>query len=90
MLTSYQPGVAVFFGVLTGVGGGLIRDILAGQTPYVLSKHFYASSCIIGALIYVMIRPYRGPLAVLLGVVSVFVCRILAVWFKWNLPKIQK
>jgi uncharacterized membrane protein YeiH len=90
MLVEYDAGTAVFFGVLTGVGGGLIRDILAGQTPYVLSKHFYASSCIVGALIYILIRPYRGSLAVFLGVVSVFISRMLAVRFRWNLPKIKK
>lgn len=92
MLTSYSysPGIVVFFGVLTGVGGGLLRDILAGQKPYVLTKHFYASSCIVGALIYVVVRPYADGPAVLAGVASIFVLRILAAKFKWNLPKINQ
>lgn len=88
MLPFYQPGVCVFFGVLTGVAGGLIRDVLAGQTPYVLSKHFYACSCIIGATIYVFLQPHYGSISILAGISSIFVLRILAVKFRWNLPKV--
>lgn len=89
MLIPYASGTVVFFGVLTGVGGGLIRDILAGQTPYVLSKHFYACSCIIGAVTYILLRPYKDIPAALAGMTAIFVTRMLAVKFKWNLPKIQ-
>ena len=40
--------LSVFLGVLTGVGGGVLRDIMAGQTPYILRKHVYASASIAG------------------------------------------
>ena len=36
----------IFLGVITGVGGGLLRDIMAGETPYILRKHVYASASI--------------------------------------------
>ena len=38
-----------FVGVLTGVGGGILRDVFAGNTPYIFIKHFYACASIIGA-----------------------------------------
>ena len=45
----------IFLGVITGVGGGILRDIMAGQTPYVLRKHVYACASIAGALLYVFL-----------------------------------
>ncbi len=85
----YNVGYVVFFGVLTGVGGGIIRDILAGETPYVLTKHFYASSCIIGGIVYMILRPYTKDIAAYFGVTIVFVTRMLAYRYQWNLPKIR-
>lgn len=85
----YTVGYVVFFGVLTGVGGGIIRDILAGETPYVLTKHFYASSCIIGGIVYMILRPYAKDIAAYFGVTIVFVTRMLAYIYKWNLPKVN-
>ena len=43
--------LAIFVGVLTGVGGGILRDVLAGNTPYVFVKHFYACASLIGAVV---------------------------------------
>ena len=42
---------AVFVGLVTGVGGGILRDVMAGQPPMVFVKHFYASPSLIGALL---------------------------------------
>lgn len=50
--------LSVFLGVLTGVGGGVLRDIMAGQTPYILRKHVYASASIAGALCYVFLADW--------------------------------
>ena len=41
----------VFVGVITGVGGGVIRDLLAGNTPFILVRHIYASASLAGALL---------------------------------------
>lgn len=43
--------LAIFVGMLTGVGGGILRDVLAGNTPYVFVKHFYACASLIGAVV---------------------------------------
>ena len=45
----------VFVGVVTGVGGGLLRDVMAGNTPYIFVKHVYASASIIGAILCVVL-----------------------------------
>jgi uncharacterized membrane protein YeiH len=53
----YSWFLLIFVGVITGVGGGILRDIMAGDRPYVFVKHFYASASIIGAIVYVIILP---------------------------------
>ena len=48
-----RPGLflLVFVGVVTGAGGGVLRDIMAGDTPYIFVKHVYASASLAGALL---------------------------------------
>ena len=81
----------VFVGVLTGVGGGVLRDVMAKNMPYIFVKHVYASASIIGAITCVIIGRMFGQLqGMLLGATVVFVIRILAAHFKWNLPRIKQ
>lgn len=53
----YEPSLylLIFVGVITGVGGGMLRDVLAGDPPYIFRKHFYACASIIGAFVYVTV-----------------------------------
>ena len=80
----------LFVGVLTGVGGGMLRDILAGQTPYILVKHIYASASIAGALsCALLLRFIPGYLALLIGILVVLTIRLLAAHYRWNLPSVK-
>ena len=45
----------VFVGVATGIGGGMMRDVLAGETPFVFIKHVYACAALIGAFLYIFL-----------------------------------
>ena len=81
----------IFVGVLTGVGGGVLRDIMAGNMPYIFVKHVYASASIIGAIVCVLVELWFGELpAMLIGAGVVFVIRVLAAHYKWNLPRIHQ
>lgn len=81
----------IFVGVLTGVGGGMVRDIMAGDMPYIFVKHVYASASIIGAIVCVLVGLWFGELpAMLIGAAVVFVIRVLAAHYKWNLPRIPR
>lgn len=81
----------IFVGVLTGVGGGVLRDIMAGNTPYIFVKHVYASASIIGAAVCLLTEVRFGELpAMLIGAAVVFIIRILAARYKWNLPRIPQ
>ena len=89
--TMEKPTVfmCVLLGVLTGVGGGVLRDILSNNKPYIFVKHFYACAAIIGALICVLLRPVNEFLAAALGACVIFVLRLLAAKYRWKLPKHQ-
>ena len=82
-----SPFLLVFVGTITGVGGGMLRDVLANTTPQIFVKHFYACASIIGSIICVALWDVLGMLwAMLIGAVVVIVTRILAAIFHWGLP----
>jgi uncharacterized membrane protein YeiH len=81
----------IFVGVVTGVGGGILRDVLAGDTPYIFVKHIYAVASIIGAVVCVVLWRFVDSLwAILAGTVSIVVIRLLSARFKWNLPRARE
>lgn len=78
----------IFLGVITGVGGGLLRDMMAGVTPAVLKKHIYACASIAGAVCYVLLLDVLGDgTRLVISASLVVVIRLLARKYKWNLPK---
>lgn len=78
----------VFVGVVTGVGGGVLRDMMAGDTPYIFIKHVYASASLAGALVCVLFwLPGLEVYAMGAGAVTVIVIRILSAYYHWNLPR---
>ena len=80
----------IFLGVITGIGGGLLRDIMAGETPYVLKKHIYACASIAGACLYVvLLQVTRSDSAMIGSALLVVAIRILASHFRWDLPGID-
>lgn len=80
----------IFLGVITGIGGGILRDIMAGETPYVLKKHVYACASISGACLYVLLLQFtHSDYAMLFSALLVILIRILASHYRWNLPGIR-
>ncbi len=77
----------LFVGVVTGVGGGVMRDVLAGNTPYIFSKHIYALASLAGAAMYALVARFLPePFPWILGGLTVVLIRVLAAYFRWNLP----
>lgn len=81
----------VFYGVLTAVGGGLLRDIMARKIPMIFRKHIYAVAAIIGALFYYMMHTlgFNDVASVLITVAIVAVIRYLAYHFELSLPRVK-
>ena len=80
--------LVTFVGVLTGVGGGILRDVLASNRPYIFVKHFYACASIIGAWACTLLWPVIGELASMtIGAILIVILRLLAAYYRWSLPR---
>jgi len=78
----------VFVGVITGVGGGVLRDIMAGDTPYIFVKHVYACASLAGALVCGLVWHCLGERSsMLLGTGLIILIRTLSAHFRWNFPR---
>lgn len=81
----------IFLGFTTGVGGGVLRDVLSNQMPAIFVKHVYALPVIIGGIVMVgmhdIINTWNIPMVS--SFILVILMRILARHYKWNLPKVN-
>ncbi|MGM9629703.1 trimeric intracellular cation channel family protein [Butyricicoccus sp.] len=79
-----------FVGVVTGVGGGVMRDIMTGTMPNIFVKHIYAVASLAGALVFVFSYPKVPEIAgMLMGAGTVIAIRLLAAHYRWNLPRVR-
>jgi uncharacterized membrane protein YeiH len=86
MLDAPKP-MAVILGVLTGIGGGLIRDVLAGRPTLLMSREIYATPILFGCIVFVFLRTNLSFLvAGLIAGTLIFGVRALAIYFKLEMP----
>ncbi len=81
--------LAIFFaGMITAIGGGIIRDVLVREIPIVFVKEVYAAASFAGVLVFYLILVYFDSLylATVIGAVSAMAIRLVAMKYKWNLP----
>ena len=81
----------MFAGVLTAVGGGILRDVFVTQVPIVFVKEFYVSASFIGILIFYFMLYFGGELysATIVGLAITTALRLIAMKYNWNLPKVK-
>ena len=86
-----QEFLLIFVGTVTGVGGGLLRDMMADIPPAIFVKHIYACASIAGAIVCAVTAHYFVlEQAMIFGFIVICVIRFFAAGFKWNLPRIDK
>lgn len=83
--------LAVIIGLLSGVGGGIMRDVLTASTPYIFKKHIYALASLFGAALYYGLRVWLDGTLIpsVVALTAVFAVRMLATKYRWSLPKIR-
>jgi uncharacterized membrane protein YeiH len=91
-LAAEAPGaVAVVLGVLTGVAGGMLRDVLTGEIPLVFQKHIYlyATAAMVGCLVYLTLREFAMPQPHLrlISIGTILLLRLAAIRWKLALPE---
>ncbi len=88
--------ISITCGAITCICGGMLRDVLTNSTPFVLVKRIYAIAAIAGSSTYYLLYIYsesiglEDSLAMILGLAVTFILRVLAMAFKWNMPKAIK
>lgn len=83
--------LAVCLGVITGIGGGILRDVMLREIPFVLKKRIYALASIAGGVVYynLCLINFGRTKSIIISVAVTFVIRILATIFKLDLPKVK-
>ena len=81
----------VLAGVMTGVGGGLVRDVIVNELPQIFRKDIYASASIIGALVCTWLIRMQVTVSIwmLFGTILIAIIRLVAAYRKWELPKLK-
>ena len=92
-LASLEDNVilVIIMGVITGVGGGVLRDLLVNEKPYILTKHIYAVVSVLGCCFYYLLNVRLGftVLGTIFVVIFTVTMRLLAAKLRWKLPKIE-
>lgn len=83
--------VAIIMGTITGAAGGVIRDVFINEVPLIFRKEIYAIACVIGGLVYGLCSYLNFDIIVteIISGISVFLARILAVKYHWDLPVLK-
>jgi uncharacterized membrane protein YeiH len=83
--------VIVLAGMLTAIGGGILRDVFVNQTPIVFVKELYASASFIGAVLFYFTLLITNEIyaAMIIGLVITTALRLIAMKYNWNLPRVK-
>jgi uncharacterized membrane protein YeiH len=83
-----NPLAAIMLGMVSGIFGGVIRDTLLNEIPLIFRKELYATPCLTGALLYVLLSftPLDAQLNFILSVIFIIGFRLLAYRYHWSLP----
>ena len=81
----------VLAGMLTAVGGGILRDVFVNEIPLVFVKELYASASFVGVVVFYFMLVIGGELylATIIGIILTTGLRLVAMKYNWNLPKVK-
>ena len=79
-------------GLITAIGGGILRDVFVREIPIVFVKEVYAVASVIGIVVFyaILSSGVEIQVASIVGIVVTTTIRLLAMKFKWNLPKVRE
>ncbi|MFD0991848.1 trimeric intracellular cation channel family protein [Tenacibaculum geojense] len=86
-----HPFVALIMGMVSAVFGGVIRDVLTSKVPLIFKKEIYASACLSGGLMYLILNYFSidTTISFIISSVVIIGIRVLAVLFELELPKVK-
>jgi uncharacterized membrane protein YeiH len=86
-----HPLICIALGTMTACFGGVIRDILCTEIPVIFRKEIYATICILGGIVFFLLRKFNLEANVLYLTTSLLIIsvRLMAVKFKWHFPTLE-
>ena len=89
MEKQFSMGVCIALGTITTCFGGVVRDVLLNHIPLLFRKEIYAMACIAGGLVYfgLLKLSIDADMVTVLAILFIFIIRVLAVKWKWSLPR---
>lgn len=86
-----SPLAAIILGLFSAVMGGVIRDTLINTIPLIFRREIYATACLSGAVLFVILHRFdvNPNINALAAILLIFIIRILAVKYKWTLPRVH-
>ena len=86
-----HPLVALIMGMISAVFGGVLRDVLTAKVPLIFEKEIYASACLAGGVMYLILNHFRVQenINFIISALVVVIIRVVAVRFSLELPKIK-
>lgn len=85
LTAGFSPFIAVVMGTISACFGGMLRDVLARDVPMVLKGELYATTCLVGATVYVLLVPFQPLIALAAGMSATLVMRLGAIKYQWSL-----
>jgi uncharacterized membrane protein YeiH len=87
-----QPEIAAIMGMFSAVMGGVIRDVLTNETPVLFKKEIYATACLAGALVYLLLVKFNldRDINLVVSSIVIFVFRIVSIKYKLTLPNFKR
>jgi uncharacterized membrane protein YeiH len=87
-----KPEIAAIMGMFTAIMGGVIRDVLTNKTPVLFRKEIYATACLAGAILYLILYRFgvERQVNLIVSIILIFMIRLLAVQFKLSLPTLPR
>lgn len=86
-----HPILAVMMGILTAVFGGIVRDMMCADVPLIFKKKIYATACLVGGCIYLLLEWLSCPeiFSIIVASLVIFIVRTVSVIKNWSLPKFK-
>ena len=86
-----RPEIAAIMGMFSAVMGGVIRDTLTNEIPILFRKEVYASACLAGAIVYLILNYFQVPrdINLLISISVIIAIRMLSVKYKLSLPRLD-
>ncbi|WP_315816933.1 trimeric intracellular cation channel family protein [Paraflavitalea speifideaquila] len=87
-----SPGICIALGTITACFGGVIRDVLLNNVPLIFQREIYASACILGGTLYLLLQKtgISNDWNTILAILVIVLIRIIAMRYKLKLPRVYE